>query len=96
MKIVYKINKIIIIINLILALIPFLGLLFMIITGFTQIVSYTIWISKWKHIHLTLQRYFIAYPFLVIIALGIIPINTDASFVISLSISALLAIGFLF
>lgn len=96
MKRLYNINKVIIIINLILAFIPFIGLLFMVITGITQVISYIIYLTKWRHIDTKLRNYFIAYPFLVAIVLSIISIGKDISFVISLSIAALIAIGFLF
>lgn len=96
MKRLYNINKIVIIINLILVIIPFLGLVFMFITGCVQVISYSVCLMYWKRINSTLRNYFIVYPFLVSIALGTLYIGTDTSYAISMSIAALLAIGFLF
>ena len=96
MKLLYNINKVVIIINLILVIIPFLGLVFMFITGCVQVLSFLVLLLFWKRIDITLRNYFIAYPFLVSITLGILYIGTDTSYAISMGIAALLAIGFLF
>lgn len=96
MKTLYTVNKIVFIINLILAFIPFAGLLFMMITGAVQVTSYMIYLTKWKQIHPVLRNYFILYPFLVGITCSILAIGKDITFIISLSIATLIAICFLY
>lgn len=96
MKLLYKINKVVIIINLVLVIIPFLGLAFLIVTGLFQVISFIVCLIYWKRIDQSLRKYLIAYPFLAGICLGILGIETDVSFTISLSLSALLALSFLF
>ncbi|WP_299210048.1 hypothetical protein [uncultured Dokdonia sp.] len=96
MKHLYNINKVVIIINLVLVIIPFLGLVFLLVTGFFQVISFIACLIYWKRIDHSLRKYFIAYPFLAGICLGILAIETDVSFTISLSLSALLALSFLF
>ena len=96
MKTLYNINKVTLIINLILVVIPFFGLIFMLITGCVQVISYIISLFLWKQIAHSLRRYFLIYPVLVSIALAILALEKDVSFVISLSLSALIGIGFVF
>lgn len=96
MKLIYNINKVVIIINVILVIIPFFALLFMTITGVVQVISYLAILTMWKRTDPSIRNYLSIYPFLVAIALGVFSLQTDVSFVISLSLSALIGIGFLF
>lgn len=96
MKLLYNINKVVIIMNLILIVIPFFGLIFMFITGCIQVISFIVFLFLWKKIAYSLRRYFLIYPILVGIALAILSLEKDVSFVISLSLSASMAIGFVF
>ncbi len=69
MKTLYKINLILIIINVILGFTIYLGLLFMIITGLCQVVMYIIYLIKWKDIAQGLRTPFIRYGTIMAITL---------------------------
>lgn len=69
MKTLYMINKVLIIINVILGLTIYFGLLFMIITGFAQVVMFIVYLSKWKKISDQYKTHFITYGCLTIITL---------------------------
>ncbi len=50
MRKIYTINKILIIVNIALFIIPYFGLLFMIITGVVQLTLFLIYMFRWKQI----------------------------------------------
>ncbi len=72
METIYKINKVIVIINLILALTIYFGMLFLPITGIVQIASFVYFLCHWKNINPRLKNHFIGYGISVVITLSIL------------------------
>ncbi|WP_339848790.1 hypothetical protein [uncultured Dokdonia sp.] len=97
MKTIYKINKVIVIINLILFIIPYFGLIFMMATGATQIILYLIHICYWKKIPTLFKKHLILYGLLVMATLSFLYFGEefvyakDFVFVVSLISAGLLA-----
>lgn len=100
MKTLYKINLILVIINVILGLTIYLGLLFMIITGVCQVVMYLIYLSKWKDISKELKTPFIKYGIITVITLSVFSYalydESDFLFTLPMITSGLLAFYFLY
>jgi len=101
MKTLYKINLILIIANVILGFTIYLGLLFMIITGITQIIMYTIYLTKWSNISKELKIPFIKYGTLTAItliglSLGIYYESSDFLVPVTMIASGILAFYFLY
>lgn len=99
MKNIYTINKIIIIVNLILYITLFGGLLFQMVTGTIQIISFIVYLFVWKKLDKTLHKHFIAYGITMITIVSIF--FTSISFnhpmtLFAIIASALLAVYFLF
>ncbi|TVZ53160.1 hypothetical protein OD90_2357 [Dokdonia sp. Hel_I_53] len=72
MKKIYSLNKILIIINIGLFIIPYFGLLFMIITGVVQIILFFIYVMKWNQIPQSNKKQLLVYVAIcLIIFIGI-------------------------
>lgn len=99
MKIVYQINKITLIINLLLFLIPWFGMLFMMPLGFIQVVS-SIWLlTQKKRTSRNIQRMVTIHlilSFIVITVMYYINNQWDWVFITGMIISGLLAFFFMF
>ncbi|WP_299683330.1 hypothetical protein [uncultured Dokdonia sp.] len=102
MQTLFKINKVIMIINAILFIIPYFGLLFMIITGISQLTLFLIYVSKWKLIATELKKYFISYGIVASISVGLLIISNkfsngqDALMIISMLLGGILSLCFLY
>lgn len=76
MKTIYKINKVTVIINLILFIIPYFGLVFMMVTGVTQIIIYLIHLCYWDKTPTLFKKHLVLYGLLVITTLSFL-YNSD-------------------
>ncbi len=80
MKTLFKINKVIIIVNAILFIIPYFGLLFMIITGISQLTLFFIYVLKWKSIATQLKKHFIYYGVIASISIALLFMSKEFSY----------------
>ena len=99
MKNIYLINKIVIVANLLLYITIYGGLLFQMVTGTIQLLSFFIYLLLWKKLDKRLLKHFLAYGICTFIIL--IFFFTSISFnhpmtLVAIITSALLAAYFLF
>ena len=99
MKNIYTINKFVIVANLLLYITIYGGLLFQIVTGTIQVISFLIYLFLWKKIDRSLLKHFISYGICMLIVLSLF--FTSMSFnhpmtIIAIFASALLAVYFVF
>ena len=72
MKTIYKINKVVVIVNLILFLTIYFGMLFLPVTGIVQLVMFGIYCYKWQSVVEPLKKHFVIYGSLALLSLGLL------------------------
>lgn len=98
MKTMYQINKVVLIVNVLLFIIPFLGLLFLMITAITQLTLFAVYLWKWKMIATSLKKFFILYGILATIALSLLYVinlsayGKDTIFIVSMVLATICAV----
>jgi len=95
MKTLYKINSIIIIINVILGFTIVLGLLFMQVTGLCQVITYFIYLGQWNKISNELKTPFKLYGLLTTITLIVFFSINQSRYLTDETIPILIFSGFL-
>lgn len=100
MKTIYILNKVLIVINLVLFLTIYFGLLFLPITGITQLVCFLFFLSHWKKMDPSIKKHLRYYGISVLITLGILLSlqylqNLDLLFWLPIIFGGILSIYFL-
>ena len=101
MRTIYKINKVVVIFNLVLVIISYFTMLFLPITGIIQLVMFGMYCIIWQSVAEPLKKHFAVYGFLVFISLrllffsGKLEYYRDFSLISSMVLGGLLSLYFL-